>query len=182
VDENELGYRSLDELANALEQHHRGPPAIELWQDHDPSQRFVAVFPVTDAQGAAASTVAYFIFDPGCHSGVHSDSAEEVIYVADGVGEVFVSGKRVELEAGEFVVVNEGVQHDVYAHGERELRLLSYFPAAVVESTFEDAVMPIASNVFSSKFAAPRVREIDVDELPPELEHLAGGGEEQPDR
>jgi hypothetical protein len=42
--------------------------------------------------------------------------------------------------------------------------------------------MPIASNVLSSNFAARTVREITVDELPPEIRHLAGGGEEQPDR
>jgi quercetin dioxygenase-like cupin family protein len=109
VDDDELECQSLDELADAPEQHHQGPSAIELWQDYDPSQRFVAVFPVTEAQGAAASTVAYYVFDPGSHSGLHSDSAEEVIYIADGVGEVFVNGKQVKLEVGEFVVVNEGV-------------------------------------------------------------------------
>jgi quercetin dioxygenase-like cupin family protein len=181
VDEEGYEFQSLDELADALEQQSDGPPAIEVWQDYDPSQRFVAVFPVTEAQGAAASTVAYYIFEPGRHSGPHADSAEEVIYVADGTGEVFVSGKQVKLEAGEFVVVNEGIQHDIYAYGDRELRLLSFFPAGVVESTFQDPVMPIASNVLSSNFNAPAIREITADELPPELQHLAGGlGPEEP--
>src|SRR5204862_935654 len=102
-------------------------------------------FPVTDAQGAAASTVAYYIFEPGRHSGLHADNAEEVIYVADGEGEVFVSGKQVKLQPGEFVVVNGGVQHDVYAYGSVELRLLSFYPTAAAESTFQDPVMPTGS-------------------------------------
>jgi quercetin dioxygenase-like cupin family protein len=176
--EEHFEYQSLDELADAMERQAEGPPAVEVWQDYDPSQRFIAVFPVTSAQGAAASTVAYYIFEPGRHSGLHADNAEEVIYVADGVGEVFVSGKQVKLEPGEFVVVNAGVQHDVYAYGSVELRLLSFFPTAVVESTFQDPIMPMGSTVLTSNLNAPVLREITAEELPPELRHLAGAGEE----
>jgi quercetin dioxygenase-like cupin family protein len=174
MSEEGFEFQSLDELADAMEQPVEGPPAVEVWQDYDPSQRFIAVFPVTSAQGAAASAVAYYIFEPGRHSGLHADNAEEVIYCADGVGEVFVSGKQVKLEPGEFIVVNEGVQHDVYAYGSTELRLLSFFPTAVVESTFQDPIMPMGSNVLSSNLNAPVIREITADELPPELQHLAG--------
>jgi quercetin dioxygenase-like cupin family protein len=180
VSEEHFEYQSLEELADAMEQQAEGPPAVEVWQDYDPSQRFIAVFPVTTEQGAAASTVAYYIFEPGRHSGLHADNAEEVIYCADGVGEVFVSGKQVKLEPGEFVVVNEGVQHDVYAYGSTELRLLSFFAAAVVESTFQDPIMPMGTNVMSSDLNAPVVREITADELPPELQHLAAPSEEPP--
>jgi quercetin dioxygenase-like cupin family protein len=180
VSEEEFEYQSLDELADATERQQEGPPAVEVWQDYDPSQRFVAVFPVTTDQGAAASTVAYYIFEPGRHSGLHADNAEEVIYCADGVGEVFISGRQVKLEPGEFVVVNEGVQHDVYAYGSVELRLLSFFPTGVVESTFQDPIMPMGTNVLSSNLNAPVVREITPDELPPELQHLAAPPEEPP--
>jgi quercetin dioxygenase-like cupin family protein len=180
VSEEEFEYQSLDELADAMEAAQQGPPAVELWQDYDPSMRFVTVFPVTDKQGAAQSTVAYYIFEPGKHSGLHFDDAEEVIYVADGEGEVFVSGKQVKLEPGDFVVVNEGVQHDVYAYGDRELRLLSFFPKSVVQTTFQDPVYPMGTNEFSSNFDQPVIREISAEELPPELKHLIGGGEDTP--
>jgi quercetin dioxygenase-like cupin family protein len=180
VSEEQFEYRSLEELADAMEQQSEGPPAVEVWQDYDPSQRFIAVFPVTSEQGAAASTVAYYIFEPGRHSGLHADNAEEVIYCADGVGEVFISGKQVKLEPGQFIVVNEGVQHDVYAYGSTELRLLSFFPTADVESTFQDPIMPMGTNVMSSNLNAPVVREITADELPPELQHLAAPSEEPP--
>ena len=180
MSEEQFEYQSLDELADAMERQQEGPPAVEVWQDYDPSQRFVAVFPVTSDQGAAASTVAYYIFEPGRHSGLHADNAEEVIYCADGVGEVFISGRQVKLEPGEFAVVNEGVQHDVYAYGSVELRLLSFFPTAVVESTFQDSIMPMGTNVLSSNLNAPVVREITADELPPELQHLAAPADEPP--
>src|SRR5579872_7239118 len=113
MSEEEYEYQSLDELADAMQQEQEGPPAIEIWQDYDPSMRFIAVFPVTEAQGATSSTVAYYIFEPGRHSGLHGDSAEEVVYCADGEGEIFVSGKQVKLQPGEFVVIPEGVQHDI---------------------------------------------------------------------
>jgi quercetin dioxygenase-like cupin family protein len=173
MSEDEFEFQSLDELADSLEQQQEAPPAVEVWQDYDPSQRFIAVFPLTAEHRAATSTVAYYIFEPGRHSGLHADNAEEVIYCADGVGEVFVSGKQVKLEPGEFVVINEGVQHDVYAYGSVELRLLSFFPTAVVESTFQDPIMPMGTNVMSSNIGAPDIREITADELPPELQHLA---------
>jgi len=181
MSDEEFEFQSLDELADAVQQQSDGPPAVELWQDYDPSMRFVAVFPVTEAQGAATSTVAYYIFEPGRHSGLHSDNAEEVVYVADGEGEVFVSGKQVKLEPGEFVVIPQGVEHDVYAYGGTELRLLSSFPVAVVQSTFQDPVMPMADTVVSSNMfsGGPLIREITADQLPPELQHLAGGIEEE---
>ena len=184
MSEEEFEYSSLDELADAMEQAQaaEGPPAVEVWQDYDPSMRFIMVFPVTEAQGAAKSTVAYYIFEPGRHSGLHGDNAEEIIYCADGEGEIFVSGKQVKLAPGEFVVIPEGVQHDIYAYGATELRLLSYFPIAVVESTFQDPVMPMASLVVSSNLSSggPVVQEITADQLPPELQHLALGLEETP--
>jgi len=180
--DEQFEYQSLDELADALEAGDGGgPSAIEVWQDYDPSQRFIAVAPVTEDKGAVSSTVIYYVFEPGRHSGLHADNAEELIYCADGVGEIFVSGKQVKLEPGEFVVINEGVQHDVYAYGDTELRLLSFFPAKVVESTFQDPLMPMGSNVMTSDLNAPVIREIGFDELPPELQHLAGGVVEEPE-
>ena len=100
MSEEEFEYSSLDELADAMEQGVEGPPAVEVWQDYDPSMRFIMVYPVTEDQGAVNSTVAYYIIEPGKHSGLHGDNAEEVIYCADGSGEVFVSGKQVKLEPG----------------------------------------------------------------------------------
>jgi quercetin dioxygenase-like cupin family protein len=176
VTEEEFEYQSLDELADALEaaKQQTGPPAIEVWQDYDPSQRFVAVFPVTSVQGAAGSTVAYYIFEPGRHSGLHADNAEEVMFVTDGEGEVFVSGEQKPLEPSTFLVIPAGVQHDVYAYGERELRILSFFPISIAESKFQDPLMPMASDILASNFDQPVAREITPDELPPELRHLIG--------
>jgi quercetin dioxygenase-like cupin family protein len=161
------------------------PAAFEAWNDYDPSMRFITAYPVSAAQGTEASTVAYYEFEPGRHSGLHSDSAEEVIYVADGEGEVFVSGRQVKLEAGEFQFVPANVQHDVYAYGAGPLRLLSFFPAARVESTFTEIVLPFGGHVIASDLPpGPQFEEISFGDLPPELaQDMLGfglGGSDEP--
>jgi quercetin dioxygenase-like cupin family protein len=146
------------------------PSAFEAWNDYDPSMRFITAFPMTAAHGTTNSTIAYYEFEPGRHSGLHADNAEELIYVVDGEGEVFVSGRQERLEAGGFAFIGEGIQHDVYAYGDRPLRLLSFFPVARVESKFEEMLLPFADHVVSSDMPpAPQVQEITFDDLPPEL-------------
>jgi quercetin dioxygenase-like cupin family protein len=155
--------------------------AFEVWNDYDPSMRFVTAYPVSAAQGTESSTVAYYGFEPGRHSGLHADDAEELIYVADGEGEVFVSGVQKKLEAGGFAFVPMGVQHDVYAYGEVTLRLLSFFPKARVESTFTELVLPFGGFTISSDVPAPtpmpQMEEISFDDLPPELAASMGWAE-----
>jgi quercetin dioxygenase-like cupin family protein len=149
------------------------PTAFEVWNDYDPSMRFVTAYPVSAAQGTEASTLAYFAFEPGQHSGLHFDDAEEVIYVADGEGEVFVSGRQQKLEAGGFAFIPKGVQHDVYAYGDVALRLLSFFPGARVESTYTEVLLPFGGYVLASDtpppMPMPELEEISFDDLPPEL-------------
>jgi quercetin dioxygenase-like cupin family protein len=162
------------------------PTAFEVWNDYDPSMRFVTAYPMSAAQGTESSTVAYYAFEPGQHSGLHADDAEELIYVADGEGEVFVSGVQKKLEAGTFLHIPNGVQHDVYAYGDVALRLLSFFPAARVESTYTEMLLPFYSHTLASDveppMAMPQVEELDFDDLPPELAQTLYGvsGEEAP--
>jgi len=154
------------------------PAAFEVWNDYDPSMKFVTAYPISAAQGTEASTVAYFAFEPGQHSGLHADDAEEVIYVADGEGEVFVSGRQRKLEAGGFTFIPRGVQHDVYAYGDVALRLLSFFPAARVESTYTELLLPFGSYTLASDIPPPapmpQMEEIDFSDLPPELAREMG--------
>ena len=158
------------------------PMAFEVWNDYDPSMRFVTAYPVSAGQGTESSTVAYYGFEPGQHSGLHADDAEEVIYVADGEGEVFVSGVQRKLEAGGFTFIPMGIQHDVYAYGDVTLRLLSFFPKARVESTFTELVLPFGGYTISSDVPAPaprpQIEEISFEDLPPELAASMGWVEE----
>ncbi len=155
------------------------PSAFEVWNDYDPSMRFIMAYPMSAAQGTESSTIAYFACEPGQHSGLHADDAEELVYVFDGEGEVFVSGVQKKLEGGGFVFVPKGVQHDIYAYGDTALRMLSFFPSARVESVFTEILLPFHDHTISSDMpvptAMPQVEEIDFDDLPPELRGLATG-------
>jgi quercetin dioxygenase-like cupin family protein len=156
------------------------PSAFEAWNDYDPSMRFIMAYPLSAAQGTESGTIAYFACEPGQHSGLHADSAEELVYVMDGEGEVFVSGVQKRLEAGNFLHIPTGVQHDVYAYGDVTLRLLSFFPSARVESTFTEILLPFGDHTLASDIplpqAMPQLEEISFDDLPPELQDMAGAG------
>jgi len=180
-DDQHVAEGGLDALFEA--QGAAGPHAIEVSQDHDPSLKFVAVFPVGENEGARASSVAYYIFEPGTHSGLHADNAEEVIYVADGEGEAFVSGRHVPLEEGTFAVMPEAVQHDIYAYGNVELRLLCFFPTTEIVSTFQEVILPSGTQVLSSRPPAPVVQELSLEDLPPDFPfELLGGAPGEPPR
>jgi quercetin dioxygenase-like cupin family protein len=144
--------------------------AFEVWNDYDPSMRFLTAYPVSAVNGTESSTIAYYVFEPGQHSGLHADDAEEVIYVMSGEGEIFISGRQEKLEAGEFTFVPKGVQHDVYAYGAETMRLLSFFPSARVESTFTEMILPFGDHTMASDMpATPQLQEISYEDLPPEL-------------
>ena len=142
------------------------PYWVEVWNDYDPSMRFVAIFPVGEKEGAQACSVAYSIIEPGKHTGLHSDNAEEVVFVAEGEGEVFSIGATSRLEAGKFIVFPAGTDHDIYAQGSEAMRLLSFFPTTEILSTFQQEIYPVGGNVLSSKPPAPVVTELDPSNLP----------------
>jgi quercetin dioxygenase-like cupin family protein len=159
-----------------------GPPAIEVWNDYDPSMRFIAVFPVREELGAAASSVVYYVIEPGRHTGLHGENAEEVLYVFDGEGEAFVTGRQVLLKAGDFQVFPAGVQHDVYAYGETELRFLSFYPVPLMQAEFQQSLQPLGGNVLTSKPFAPVIEELSLDDLPADFPFdLLGGPPVEPE-
>jgi quercetin dioxygenase-like cupin family protein len=142
------------------------PNWVEVWNDYDPSMRFVSIFPVGEKEGALASSVAYHIIEPGRHTGLHSDNAEEIVFVAQGEGEVFSIGATQRLEPGTFVVFPAGTDHDIYAYGSEAMRLLSFFPTTEILSTFQQEIYPVGGNVLSSRPPAPTVTELDPNDLP----------------
>ena len=148
------------------------PHFVEVWNDYDPSQRFAAIFPLNEAHGATGGTVGYYIIEPGKHTGVHHDNAEEIAFVTEGEGEVFQIGTSKKMEAGKFYVFPAGLDHDIYAHGAVAMRLLSFFPVTEIVSTFQQAIFPVGTTELSSKPPKPVVQEIDPDDLPFSPEEL----------
>ena len=85
---------------------------VEVWNDYDPSMRFAAIFPLTIEENVTASTAAYYIIEPGNHTGLHSDNADEIVFVAEDEGDAFSIGQNRPLVAGQFYVFPAGVDHD----------------------------------------------------------------------
>jgi quercetin dioxygenase-like cupin family protein len=120
---------------------------MEGWAEEDPSIRLRVDFPIFAATGAKSSAVVYFEVEPEHHIGRHTDSAEEVLLILEGTAEAVVGDERGRLAAGEIALVPEMVPHDVYNAGEETLKVLGFFSAAEIVSTFDEPVMPEGSRV-----------------------------------
>jgi quercetin dioxygenase-like cupin family protein len=125
----------------------------EGWNDDTPPMRTQVAFPLHAEAGTKASAVVYFEIAPGDHLGRHTDSAEEILYVAEGTGEAVVGAERVALEAGSLAVVPELVPHAVHNTGESTLKVVGFFAAAEVEHIFDRPVHPMGATVMHTPMA-----------------------------
>jgi quercetin dioxygenase-like cupin family protein len=167
VEGGDEAHGTLEDIAAAATGESTEPHFVEIWNDYDPSQRFAVIFPVGERMGAKAGTVAYYIVEPGRHTGSHSDNAEEIVFVTEGSGEVFSVGQIETIEPGKFLVFPAGIEHDIYAHGGSALRLLSFYPVPEMISTFQQIVFPMGSSELSSRPPkGPVVQQLDADDLP----------------
>jgi quercetin dioxygenase-like cupin family protein len=119
----------------------------EMWSATDPDRRVRFDFPITLATGAASTSVVYFEVPPHKHLGMHTDSAEEILYIVEGEGEAVVGDERVDIEAGSLALVPSMVPHDVGNTGEETIRVVGFFSSATVMSEFEDPFQPIDANL-----------------------------------
>jgi len=121
---------------------------MEIESALDPTRRLRVAFPISSATGTAASAIVYFELDPGCHVGVHTDSAEELLLILEGTGEGLVGEETARAEAGQLVVVAPMVRHDMTNVGDGVLRVLGTFASSTVVSTFEESVAGDGPEVF----------------------------------
>ena len=75
-------------------------PELDLmsaWSESDPTTRVSFSFPINRATGARDSAVVYFEVAPGDRLPIHTDSAEEVLYIVAGEAEAEVGDERGRL-------------------------------------------------------------------------------------
>lgn len=125
----------------------------EAWNDADEAMRVRSAFPLHADAGTTSSAVVYFEIEPGEHLGRHTDGAEEILFIVDGMGEAEVGGERVELEAGTLAVVPELAPHAVYNTGDSTLRVVGFFAAAELEHVFEQPLQPLGVSVVHTPMA-----------------------------
>jgi quercetin dioxygenase-like cupin family protein len=119
----------------------------EITSETDETRQMRVDFPISSTAGAASTAVVYFELEPGEHTGMHTDSAEEIVLVLSGRAEAIVGDERGELSAGGLGLVPALVPHDVRNIGDETVRVVGFFSSATVVSVFDDALMPAGTRV-----------------------------------
>ena len=120
---------------------------VDISSETDETLRIRVDFPISSVAGAASTSVVYFELDPGEHTGMHTDSAEELVLILSGRAEAIVGDERGELSAGGLGVVPALVPHDVRNIGEETVRVVGFFSSGIVVSVFDDPLMPAGKRV-----------------------------------
>ena len=105
-------------------------------------------FPVHSATGTAASATVWIALEPGGEVPEHTDSAEELLVVLRGEVEASVDGERGTLRSGQLAVVPPMAPHALRNVGSGDARVLGFFAASAVISTFAAPMGPEGEQVF----------------------------------
>lgn len=105
-------------------------------------------FPLFAAHGTRATAVVYFELEPGRYVPMHTDSAEEVLLILQGTVEATVGEEAGHLSRGGMVVIPPMVHHQVHNVGNETARVVGFFTAATVVSTFDQPLAPSGERVF----------------------------------
>ena len=119
----------------------------DISSETDETRRIRVDFPISSIDGAASTSVVYFELEPGEHTGMHTDSAEEIVLVLSGRAEAIVGDERGELTAGGMGLVPALVPHDVRNIGDETVRVVGFFSSGIVVSVFDDPLMPAGRRV-----------------------------------
>jgi quercetin dioxygenase-like cupin family protein len=120
---------------------------VEGWVEDQPRLRGHFAFCLTGADGAAASSVIYFEIAPGDAVLRHTHTAEEVLLVLAGSGEAEVAGERAPVRRGTVAVVPPHAPHSIVNAGDEILRVVGFFAAAGMVSTYEAPIAASGSGV-----------------------------------
>ena len=120
---------------------------VDISSETDETRRIRVDFPISSVAGASSTAAVYFELEPGEHTGMHTDSAEEIVLILSGRAEAIVGDERGELSAGGLGLVPALVPHDVRNVGEETVRVVGFFSSATVVSVFDDPLMPAGTRV-----------------------------------
>ena len=115
----------------------------EAWIESDARGRVHPAFPINRYTGAESTAVVYFEVEPGEYLPTHTDSAEEILYQEEGVGEALVGEERGIVRAGDLAVIPEMVPHGIANVGEETLKVVGFFCDSHIVSTFAEPLQPM---------------------------------------
>ena len=122
------------------------------------STRVRVAFPINKWTGSRDSAVVYFEVKPGDRLARHTDSAEEILYVVAGEAEAEVGGQRRRLAKGDLAVIPALVPHGLDNVGDETVKVVGFFSASEVISTFSEPVQPFGAAVLNLGRATTRLR------------------------
>jgi quercetin dioxygenase-like cupin family protein len=123
----------------------------------EPARRVTGNFALYSAAGTKSGSVVYFELEPGCELGTHTDSAEEIVYIADGAVEITIGNERNQISSGELGVVPVMESHNFRNVGSNTAKVIGFFSSPNVVSTFEKFFMPLKFKEFdTTKLPAPK--------------------------
>jgi mannose-6-phosphate isomerase-like protein (cupin superfamily) len=133
-------------------------PKLELLattQDGNPEHRVNVAFPLNALTGNADSAVVYLEIPPGHELATHTDSAEEILYIAQGEGEAEVGDERARVSAGDMAVVPAMVPHGLRNVGDVTLKAVGFFSEAKIVSEFAAPLQPLGTATATQGIEAP---------------------------
>ena len=119
---------------------------LELMKVHwesAPNQSVSVTFPINKFAGSADSAVVYFEIAPGDRLPLHTDSAEEILYIVSGEVEAQVGDERGRLSAGDLAVIPALAPHGAVNVGDETVKVVGFFSEAEVTSVFGEPIQPI---------------------------------------
>lgn len=115
---------------------------------HKVLQHCKATFPMFRINGTKNSATVYFEIEPGDNLGMHTDSAEELLLILEGEGDVIIGNEKVRATERTLALVPVLVPHDIINSGSKKLKVLGFFGGASdIIATFEHTWLPTESNV-----------------------------------
>jgi quercetin dioxygenase-like cupin family protein len=114
----------------------------QVWWEGAPNQRVRVTFPINCFAGSEDSAVVYFEIAPGDRLPLHTDSAEEILYIVSGELEAQVGDERGRLKAGDLAVVPAMVPHGAVNTGDEVVKVVGFFSESEITSTFDEPIQP----------------------------------------
>ncbi|MBS0565039.1 MAG: cupin domain-containing protein [Proteobacteria bacterium] len=111
---------------------------VEDWRPGVRSRMLVAA-----ANGARALCVFEQWIAPGNGAPAHRHEVEEVLTILAGAAEVDLGAERLDLAAGQSLIVPAGVRHGFRNPGPGTLHLMATLAAPVFEARYEGAAAPV---------------------------------------
>lgn len=129
---------------------------MRIWFDSEPNSARVSVtFPINKWAGSRDSAVVYFELEPGDRLPLHTDSAEEILYLVAGEAEAQVGNERGRLATGDLAVIPAMVPHGLVNNGDETLKVVGFFSESEITSSFEEPIQPIGAAVVVQGAPAP---------------------------